>query len=72
MHSTLDVGGKLTASAEVQIGGALNHDGTTIGFYGTAPVTKPAVTGSRAGNAALASLLTALASQGIVTDSSSA
>jgi hypothetical protein len=42
------------------------------GFYGTAPVAKPAVTGSRGGNAALASLLTALASTGLVTDSSSA
>jgi hypothetical protein len=34
--------------------------------------TKPAVTGSRAANAALASLLTALASAGIITDSTSA
>jgi hypothetical protein len=45
---------------------------TGIGFYGTAPVAKPAPTGSRAGNAALASLLTALASQGLITDSTSA
>lgn len=35
-------------------------------------LTKPAVTGSRAANAALASLLTALASAGIITDSTSA
>jgi hypothetical protein len=42
------------------------------GFYGTEPVAKPTVTGSRGGNAALASLLTALASQGLVTDSTTA
>lgn len=45
---------------------------TNVGFYGTNPVAKPAVTGSRGGNAALASLLTALASQGLITDSTTA
>lgn len=40
-------------------------------FYGlSTPVPKPTITGSRAGNAALASLLTALAAMGLVTDSS--
>jgi hypothetical protein len=63
---------KLNAQGEVEINGALNHDGTTVGFYNTTPVVKPTVTGSRGGNAALASLLTALASQGLITDSSSA
>lgn len=48
----------------------LRHAGTNLGFYGTVPIPKPTVTGSRAANAALASLLTALASQGLVTDSS--
>lgn len=43
-----------------------------VGFNGTTPISKPAVTGSRGGNAALASLLTALASYGIITDSSTA
>lgn len=44
-----------------------------IGVHGTTPpTTKPAVTGSRGGNAALASLLTALASYGLITDSSTA
>lgn len=43
-----------------------------LGFYGTAPITKPAPTGSRGGNAALASLLTALANLGLITDSTSA
>lgn len=40
------------------------------GFNATAPIAKPTVTGSRAANAALASLLTALANYGLVTDSS--
>lgn len=43
-----------------------------LGFYGTAPSAKLAVTGSRGGNAALASLLTQLAALGLITDSSSA
>ena len=45
---------------------------TGIGFNGTAPVAKPAITGSRGGNAALASLLTQLASTGLITDSTTA
>lgn len=52
-------------------------DGVTvnqgIGFFNTAPVgVKPTITGSRAGNAALASLLTSLASLGLITDSTTA
>jgi hypothetical protein len=43
-----------------------------IGFLGAAAVTRPNVTGSRGGNAALASLLTALANLGLITDSTSA
>ena len=43
-----------------------------LGHFGSAPIVKPTVTGSRAGNAALASLLTALDSLGILTDSSTA
>lgn len=31
---------KQTLSGEIQIGGALNHDGTTIGFYNTTPIAK--------------------------------
>jgi hypothetical protein len=40
-----------------------------LGFYGTPPISKPTVTGSRGGNAALASLLTELANLGLITDS---
>jgi hypothetical protein len=42
-----------------------------IGFYGTPKIAKQTVTGSRGGNAALASLLTKLAALGLITDSSS-
>lgn len=45
--------------------------GQTLAFHGTAPQAKQTVTGSRGGNAALASLLTALATIGLLTDSSS-
>ncbi len=41
----------------------------TIGFYGVTPVAKPTVSGSKGGNAALASLMTALSNLGLVTDS---
>lgn len=50
---------------------SLGVGGDSIGFRGTS-VTIPTVTGSRGGNAALASLLTALASQGLLVDSTSA
>lgn len=43
-----------------------------IGFLGAAAVARPTVSGSRGGNAALASALTALASLGLITDSSTA
>ena len=43
-----------------------------IGFLGAAAIVRPTVTGSRGGNAALASALTALANLGLITDSSTA
>ena len=46
-------------------------DGTGLGFFAATPAAKPTVTGSRGANAALASLLTALATLGLITDSSS-
>jgi hypothetical protein len=46
--------------------------GQAVGFYGTAPGAKPTVTGSRGGNAALESLLSALAALGLITDSTTA
>jgi len=58
-------------TGNLELDGDFNHDGSNVGFYGTAPTTKPTVTGSRGANAALASLLTALAGLGLLTDSSS-
>lgn len=43
-----------------------------LGFNGATPVVKPTVTGAKGSNAALASLMTALAAYGLVTDSTSA
>src|SRR6185312_914666 len=70
----LDVGGTATG---LSIGGTtatgviLGKSGGTLGAYGSAGATKPTVTGSRGANAALASLMTALSSIGLVTDSTS-
>lgn len=69
---TLDVTG---ASGEMRIQGAnvqLGESGGSMGFYGNNGTTKQTITGSRAGNAALASLLTAMANLNLITDSSSA
>lgn len=54
-------------SDDVTLGGS----GKQIAFYGGTPTSKPTVSGSRGGNAALASLLTTLANLGLITDSSS-
>ena len=70
--SKFHVAGKVHSDGDAEIDGALDHDGTTAGFFGTAPATRPTVTGSRGGNAALASLLTGLASLGLIIDSSTA
>ncbi len=44
----------------------------SMGFFAGAPAAKPTITGSRGGNAALASLLTGLASLSLITDSTTA
>lgn len=46
--------------------------GNKLAFNGVTPVTKPTVTGSRTDGTALASLLTALATLGLITDSTTA
>lgn len=62
----------LDASADsVSIDGTFQHKGSSLGFYNATTISKPTVTGSRGGNAALASLLTQLANLGLLTDSSS-
>lgn len=59
-------------------GGQANGDFTTFGhlaaagmagFNGATPVGRQSVTGSKGGNAALASLITALVTAGLITDS---
>lgn len=52
--------------------GGVGFANTPIGFFGTSPQSKKTVTGSRASNAALASLLTQLAGYGLLTDSTTA
>lgn len=54
-------GGTLTGSVGFQ----------KVGFNGTSPQNKPTVTGSKGGNAALASLIGALAAYGLIIDSTS-
>jgi hypothetical protein len=34
--------GNISTAGSVEIDGALNHDGTTVGFYGAAPISQPA------------------------------
>lgn len=50
----------------------IKSNATGLGFFNATPVAKPSVTGSRGGNAALADLLTDLASLGLITDSTTA
>jgi len=55
---------------EGQAGAEIEIRSNQLGFYGTTAISKPTVTGSRGGNAALADLLTELANLGLITDSS--
>lgn len=68
---TVDISGVLllgTGDMSVQIA---NAGGSSLGFFATAPTTLQTVTGSRGGNAALQSLLSALAAYGLIVDSTS-
>lgn len=62
-----------TVATTVDLQGSAKVAGAagTVGFYGSAGIVKPTVTGNRKGNAALASLLTALANMGLIIDTSS-
>lgn len=67
--------GKGTAGVNILDGGGaskLRANTTGIGFNASTPIAKPAITGSRSGNAALANLLTQLANYGLITDSTTA
>ena len=66
--------GKGNAGVKLQAGGGsvkLEIGDTGIAFFAGTETAKQTVTGSRGSNAALASLLTALANYGLITDSSS-
>jgi hypothetical protein len=67
-----DAANSLRTDDALTIALALRHLGSTLGFYGATAAAKPTVTGSRGGNAALASLLTALSTLGLITDSTTA
>lgn len=68
----LEVSGKIFASGELEIDGDINFNGANIGVHGATPVPQATITGSRAANAALASLLTSLATRGDIIDSTTA
>lgn len=62
----------VTSAGLLNILGGIDHDGSTLGVLGTTPAAKQVVSGSRDLNAALASLLSALATFGFITDSTTA
>jgi hypothetical protein len=41
LRLTIANGGVATFASEVEIDGALNHDGSTVGFYGVTPASRP-------------------------------
>lgn len=61
-NSSISLGG---TSSPVGIGGSSSH----LAFYGGTLTTQQTITGSRGGNAALANLLTAFATFGLIVDS---
>jgi hypothetical protein len=68
----LYVSGKASTLGEMEINGDLNHDGSNVGFFGVAPASRPTVTGSRGGNAALTSFLSGISTLGLIVDSTTA
>lgn len=74
-NSDMRIVGRGTGGVDLRDGAGASKvrvNTTGLGFFGTTPAAKPTVSGSRGGNAALASLITALAALGLVTDSTSA
>jgi hypothetical protein len=58
----------LTLSGQGTGGVDLGQSGDRIGFFGTTPVEKQTVSGSKGANAALTSLIAALVAHGLITD----
>ncbi|MCX5197237.1 hypothetical protein OOK31_25620 [Streptomyces sp. NBC_00249] len=63
---------ELTTDDALIVALMFRHMGSTLGFYGAAAVARPSITGSRGGNSALGSLISALAAIGLVTDTTTA
>jgi hypothetical protein len=63
--------GAITFSSALTSVGNFRVNGLS-GFNNTAPIAKPTVSGAKGSNAALASLMTALAAYGLVTDTTTA
>lgn len=67
-------GGALADGANIAVGSTIGTEIATaptqkLGFWGATPVIRQTVTGSQSGGAALASLLTKLALEGLIVDS---
>lgn len=67
-NETLNVQGGLTVSTQFVAANILRADGDGLGFYGEDGKAKPTVSGSKGGNAALTSLISALATLGLISD----
>ncbi|MEU6365792.1 hypothetical protein ABZ876_08550 [Streptomyces sp. NPDC046931] len=70
LHVTAEA--RFDATAFGGRGHTLDGPGSKVGFYGADPTGRPTVTGSRGGNVALASALTALATLGLIVDNTTA
>lgn len=67
-----DAGGSLGSALTITRSSGAVVIGGPVGFNGVVAPARPAITGSRGGNAAVASLITQLASTGLITDSTTA
>lgn len=65
LHITI---GDARVTGGFQLDGALSHGGSTAGFFGASPITKPTVSGDRSQHVAIANLLIALDNMGLITD----
>lgn len=66
--TTIVTSGKITCGGELELDGAFNHDGTTIGFFGTTPTTIQTVdqSGGATVQQQIDSIAAALAAYGFV------
>ena len=70
-NGNLLIGGSTDGTIKLDVVGAARFNGN-LGFYNTAPVAKPTVSGAKGSNAALGSLIAALVSQGLIADTTTA